>query len=122
MSKQRQQFFLSQERKHRQMAQELVNKIPAQGDVGTVSRQFKSGAIALSLLHSTGQLEWLDPFHYVINAAPQAWTRSRATQDMTRYLKTNGCRWKFILEAFGFSQNVENLEGGCGHCDRCLQR
>lgn len=122
--KQRQQFFLSQERKHRQMAQELVKQIPVQGDVGTVSRQFKYGAIALSLLHSTGQLEWLDPFHYVIkrSAAPQALTQDKATQDMTRYLKTNGCRWKFILEAFGFSKNAEALEGGCGHCDRCHRR
>ncbi len=106
------------------MVQQLVNQIPVQGDVGTVTRQFKYGAIALSLLHSTGQLEWIDPFHYVIkrSAAPQALTQDKATQGMIRYLKTNGCRWKFILEAFGFSQNAKALEGGCGHCDRCLPR
>jgi ATP-dependent DNA helicase RecQ len=119
--KQRQQFFLNQERQHRQIAQELIHQIPSQGEVSAVVRQFKNAAIALSLLHSTGQLEWLDPFHYVItrSTAPLSPLQSYATQKMTQYLITRQCRWKFILKNFGFADAAEALERGCGHCDRC---
>jgi len=122
--KQRQQFFLSQERKHRQVAQELVKQIPKEGDYNTVTQQFKDAAIALSLLHSTGQLEWLDPFHYTINSSTirPISMQNKATQGMTQYLATKQCRWKFILKAFGFSEAADSLGKGCGHCDRCLSR
>ncbi|GAB4234333.1 MAG: RecQ family ATP-dependent DNA helicase [Elainellaceae cyanobacterium] len=118
--KQRQQFFIQQNSKHQQVAQALVKQIPRQGDVVSISRQFKEGAIALSLLHSMGQLEWLDPFHYAIKQgevkarSPQ----NQAAQEMSRYLTTRQCRWQFILNAFGFA-DVEALTTGCGHCDRC---
>ncbi len=122
--KQRQQFFENQERQQWQMARQLTNRIPVQGDIDTVVRQFKQGAVALSLLHNMGQLEWQDPFHYVIkrSADSQVLTQDKARQDMTRYLKTKGCRWKFLLEAFGFAQDAEALKPGCGHCDHCLPR
>lgn len=122
--KQRQQFFLSQECKHRQIAQKLVGQIPSKGEVGAVTRQFKDAAIALSLLHSTGQLEWLDPFHYVINQSTAAHYpfQDKVPQKMTQYLVTRQCRWTFILRNFGFSEAAEALGKGCGHCDRCLSR
>lgn len=122
--KQRQQFFLNQEHKHRQVAQELVKQIPPQGDVNAVVRQFKDAAIALSLLHSTGRLKWLDPFHYALDQSdllPFS-LQGKATQGMTQYLATRQCRWKFILKAFGFSDAAEDLGKGCGHCDRCLSQ
>jgi ATP-dependent DNA helicase RecQ len=116
--KQRLQFFLNQERKQRQMAQRLVKQLPPQGNVQAVARQFKQADIALSLLHSTGQLEWLDPFHYVIDrsAASPALNQHQGAQEMRQYLRTKQCRWRFILNAFGFSDEAAS---SCGHCDRC---
>ncbi len=120
--KQRQQFFQNQERQQQQLARQLIHQIPAQGEVKVIVRQFKHGAMALSLLHSVGQLKWLDPFHYVINrsAIPQALAQKKAIQKMAQYLHTKSCRWQFILEAFGFAQDADALKEGCGHCDRCL--
>src|SRR4028118_1544188 len=60
----RRQFFVAKMRSQYQDAQQLVKKLPVQGDVATVARQYRDGAVALSLLHSAGQLEWQDPFHY----------------------------------------------------------
>lgn len=122
--KQRRQFFLNQDRKHRQLAQKLIGQIPGRGEVSAVTRQFKDAAIALSLLHSTGQLEWLDPFHYTINpsAAHPISAQDKATQGMTHYLITKQCRWQFILQAFGFAEAADTMEKGCGHCDRCLSK
>ncbi|MDJ0703695.1 MAG: ATP-dependent DNA helicase RecQ [Leptolyngbyaceae cyanobacterium MO_188.B28] len=121
----RRQYFRDQDRKQRQVAQRLIKQIPTQGDVRTVARQFNQGAIALSLLHSTGQLEWQDPFNYVIDrsAVPKALSQDDATRQMTRFLRTRGCRWRYILESFGFGQEAKSQLGmGCGHCDRCLAK
>jgi ATP-dependent DNA helicase RecQ len=119
--KQRQQFFHSQELKQQQMARQLIDRIPPQGDIDTVARQFKQGTIALSLLHSTGQVTWSDPFHYVLNrsAVSRSSTQASAIEQMNQYLRTNNCRWQFILEAFGFSREAKAWQRGCGHCDRC---
>ena len=121
----RRQYFQDQDRKQRQVAQRLIKQIPTQGDVHTVTRQFKQGAIALSLLHSTGQLAWQDPFHYVLNrsAVPNSLSQDDATRQMTQFLRTSGCRWKSILEAFGFGREAKSQLGiGCGRCDRCLAK
>jgi ATP-dependent DNA helicase RecQ len=58
------QFFVDKMRSQYQRRQQLAQKLPVQGEVATVSRQFRDGAIALALLHSSGQVEWQDPFHY----------------------------------------------------------
>jgi ATP-dependent DNA helicase RecQ len=119
--RQRQRFFLIKEQKYRQLAQQLARQLPTQGQVNTVTHQIKTAPIALSLLHSTGQLEWTDPFHYVINrsTSPQPVLQDQATQKMTQYLVTRQCRWQFLLSAFGFP---DALSTGCGHCDRCLAK
>ncbi|MBW4622426.1 MAG: RecQ family ATP-dependent DNA helicase [Cyanosarcina radialis HA8281-LM2] len=119
--KQRQQFFHSQELKQRQMARQLIDRISQQGHIDTVARQFPQGAIALSLLHASGQVQWQDPFHYQIDrsAVSQSASQASAIEQMNQYLRTKNCRWKFILEAFGFSREAASLKGGCGHCDRC---
>ena len=68
-----------------------------------------------------GQLEWTDPFHYKIQrlkgvkVAPQ----DAAMNQMRQFLYTRGCRWQFILRAFGFAAEAEEM-GGCGKCDRCV--
>uniref|UniRef100_UPI00187F2327 RecQ family zinc-binding domain-containing protein n=1 Tax=Oculatella sp. LEGE 06141 TaxID=1828648 RepID=UPI00187F2327 len=116
--RQRQQFFLNQSKVQQQTAQRLVRQLPPQGSVQEVARQFKDGAIALALLHSMGQLEWQDPFHYSIQATaqPTASAAKSGTQSMNRYLFTKACRWTFLLKAFGFEAIPFER---CGHCDRC---
>ncbi|MBD2035609.1 ATP-dependent DNA helicase RecQ [Leptolyngbya sp. FACHB-321] len=118
--KQRRQFFVEQAQKQQRSAQALSHKLPTQGDVASVSRQFKDGAIALSLLNSTGHLEWSDPFHYVMksgNVDRTGQSNTQAAKQMTEYLKTRDCRWRFLLSAFGFEADALNLR--CGHCDNC---
>jgi ATP-dependent DNA helicase RecQ len=118
---QRQQFFQDQIRKQQQSAQRLIRQIPAQGEVNAVTRQFKDGAIALAFLHSSGQLEWQDPFRYRLHqaVASHASNPVKAARQMNRYLTSKGCRWLFLLEAFGFPAEARQLNRGCGHCDRC---
>lgn len=117
--KHRQEFFVNSVRKQQQLAQQLLKKLPPQGDIDTVSKQFSGGAIALSLLHANSQLSWLDPFHYSIQ--PQSNTRTanqlHAAKQMMQYLTTKQCRWQFLLTAFGFPTEAANLN--CGHCDNC---
>ncbi len=117
--KQRRQYFTNQTQKQYRIAQELIRQLPQQGDVRQISRQFQNGTIALSLLHSVGALDWLDPFHYQITSQTKLHQIGRsqlhATQQMTTYLNTRTCRWQFLLQAFGF----QDQEFRCGHCDRC---
>nr|WP_245915892.1 RecQ family ATP-dependent DNA helicase [Merismopedia glauca] len=119
--KQRQQFFQSQELKQRQIAQQLSDRLPSQGNIEAVCRQFPQGEIALSLLHGTGQVQWQDPFHYILNraAVTQKITQNLAVQRMNQYMTTKQCRWQFILESFGFSVEAKSLGKGCGYCDHC---
>ncbi|GCL36985.1 ATP-dependent DNA helicase RecQ [Sphaerospermopsis reniformis] len=117
--KQRQQFFEQQILKQQQKAQQLAKQLPKQGEVTSVIKQFPDGATALSLLHSSGQLQWLDPFHYTISAksGKQPQMQLQATKQMSEYLYSKKCRWQFLLTAFGFGKEAENLR--CGHCDNC---
>jgi ATP-dependent DNA helicase RecQ len=117
--KQRQRFFIERMRSQHIEAQQLIKKIPPQGEITEIVRQFPNAAIALSLLHSNGQLQWLDPFHYAVlprQQKPQP-KQSDAAQQMYKYLHTKQCRWQFLLNAFGFGKEAENWY--CGHCDRC---
>jgi len=117
--KQRQQFFADKMRSQLQTAQQLVKKLPKQGDINTVTRQFPDAAVALALLHSSGQLNWLDPFHYSIESKLQKQPpkQLQAVKQMQQYLTTKQCRWQFLLNAFGFTQEAANWR--CGHCDNC---
>lgn len=117
--KQRQHFFEEQLRTQQQKAQQLAKKLPPQGDVNTVIEKFPTGGVALSLLHSNGELEWLDPFHYAI-VSPSGNlpnTQLQAAKQMSKYLTTKKCRWQFLLNAFGFEVPTTNWR--CGHCDNC---
>jgi ATP-dependent DNA helicase RecQ len=125
--RQRQQFFLTQAHEQQQAAKRLVQQIPTEGSVDEVTDKFKDGAITLSLLHSSGQLEWITPFQYRLLNPTSNLTfsdQTRAAEQMNSYLKTTGCRWEFLLNAFGFGKDAEVLrsKGGCGCCDRCLSR
>jgi ATP-dependent DNA helicase RecQ len=125
--KQQRQFFVDKMRSQYQNAQQLVKKLPPQGEVATVARQHREGAVALALLHSAGQLEWQDPFHYHKHPSgePRTLAQLSATQEkvqsqMTQYLTTRKCRWQFLLQAFGFIKEAVGLK--CDRCDNCLRR
>jgi ATP-dependent DNA helicase RecQ len=117
--KQRQKFFEENLHKQQLSAQQVLKKLPKTGEVNAVAREFPNGAIALSLLHSSGQLQWLDPFHYTIvpGAKTQPVTQLHAAKQMNQYLTTKQCRWRFLLSAFGFEEEMKNWR--CGHCDNC---
>ena len=117
--KQRQKFFEQQLQLQQQRARKLVKKLPPQGEINSVIKEFPNSAVALSLLHSNGQLEWLDPFHYSISSqsGKPAQTQLKAAKQMTEYLRIKKCRWRFLLNAFGFETPIVNWR--CGHCDNC---
>lgn len=125
--KQRNKFFNQQLQKKYQKAQQLAAKIPAQGEVTQISKQFRGADISLALLHSAGQLEWLDPFHYsqqgnkISHSLTQlSYQQRRLNGQMGEYLRTKTCRWQFLLAAFGFTEEAQDLQ--CGHCDNCKKR
>jgi ATP-dependent DNA helicase RecQ len=117
--KQRQRFFEEKVRSQQRQAQQLIKKLPKTGEVNAVARKFPDAAVALSLLHSIGQLNWLDPFHYSIisGAKSQPTIQLQAAKQMNQYLTTKQCRWQFLLNAFGFEKDALNWR--CGHCDNC---
>ena len=124
--KHRRQFFVDKVRSQYQDAQQLGKKLPVQGEVATVARQYRDGAVALSLLHSAGQLEWQDPFHYRKHPSGESRTLAQlsATQEqvqsqMVQYLTTRQCRWQFLLKAFGFTKEAAGFK--CDSCDNCLR-
>jgi len=117
---QRAQFFQDKLRLQYREAQQLAKKLPVKGDIEAVSREFPESAIALSILHSSGQLTWQDPFNYAINKSPQQKAEKlnfTAAEEMAKYLKHRECRWQFLLQAFGFAKEAKSMR--CGHCDNC---
>ncbi|MEG4055653.1 MULTISPECIES: RecQ family ATP-dependent DNA helicase [unclassified Microcoleus] len=118
--KQRGQFFQDKLRSQYREAQQLAKKLPVKGDIEAVSREFPESAIAFSILHSSGQLTWQDPFNYAIDKSPQQKSEKlsfTAAEEMAKYLKHRECRWQFLLQAFGFAKEAKSMR--CGHCDNC---
>ncbi len=118
--KQRRQFFNSQWEKQAQKARQVARAIPLEGEAKEIVKEFKDGEMALSFLHSTGQLEWLDPFRYRLKTGQiNDLSRLQKTysQQMAKYLVTKKCRWQFLLNAFGFEVTAQGFK--CGHCDNC---
>jgi ATP-dependent DNA helicase RecQ len=118
--KQRAQFFQDKLRSQYREAQQLAKQLPVKGDVDAVSREFPESAIALSILHSSGQLKWEDPFNYAIDKSAQQKGGKQnftAAEEMAKYLKHRQCRWQFLLQAFGFTKEATSMR--CGHCDNC---
>ena len=81
----------------------------------------------LSLLYRCKQLKWLDPFNYELIADLSSFKISKLSkryqqesQQMKQYLMTRSCRWQYILNAFGFTQEAKGFK--CGHCDNCLRK
>ncbi|MFE1745883.1 RecQ family ATP-dependent DNA helicase [Coleofasciculus sp. H7-2] len=125
--KQRREFFAGKMRSQYRDAQQLASKLPPQGEVAAIAKQFRDGEVALALLHSAGQLEWQDPFHYVRRSVGKSRSfgelstqQQQVQSQMAQYLNTRQCRWQFLLQAFGFTQEAAGWR--CGHCDNCARR
>ncbi len=116
--RQRQRYFEQQGRSQYQTAQRFLKTLPETGDVNTVARSHRDGAIALAILHSTGQLTWTDPFHYRLHpqASIQAPPEVFGSKQVQRYQQTRHCRWAFLLQQFGVP---DSSDFRCGRCDRC---
>lgn len=124
--KQQRDFFVNLLRSQYQNAQKLVKKLPLQGEVKTVATQYRDGEVALAILHSAGELAWLDPFSYRKNPRTDSGTLAKlsATQEemgsrINQYLTTHDCRWQFLLREFGFTK--ESIGFRCERCDNCLK-
>lgn len=119
--RQRHQFFMQKGRSHHQQAIQLFKQLPPQGTLEAVQQTFPNSDLPLALLHRAGRLIWTDPFHYEL-VEPTAPLRLRAPDTDTAlndYVQTRSCRWRFLLEAFGFTQQPYSWR--CGHCDRCTR-
>ncbi|MBE9075765.1 ATP-dependent DNA helicase RecQ [Romeria aff. gracilis LEGE 07310] len=119
---QRWRFFAQKAQQQARQAQQLARQLPRQGTLATVRQQHPQAEQALALLHRSGQLSWLDPFTYRLQ--PAIATKSQptpsATAVMQKYLRSRQCRWKSLLEQFGFRREAEEMR--CGKCDRCTAK
>jgi ATP-dependent DNA helicase RecQ len=125
--RQRHQFFAQSIDRYYDSATALAPQLPTSGDVDQLDRQFPQSAVALSLLHSVGELTWQTPFTYQRSTTgkPPDWKTLKAQQqrlfgDMPAYVKSSGCRWAYLLTAFGCKANQQDWR--CGNCDRCRQQ
>lgn len=130
--------FTQELKKQYRQAQGVLKTLPHQGTVSGPDRD-SALELALGVLHSAGQVIWLDPFTYqrvgeatgkmgkskIFKSIKTLFkssdstliTQKQAFQDMTTYFYQKNCRWSFLLTAFGFPQKLPAQ--GCGHCDRC---
>jgi ATP-dependent DNA helicase RecQ len=115
------QYFKRQQQEQQKYALDLARKLPVQGHVTEVQRHFAAATgdtfyRALALLQRGRALQWHSPFEYQLQMQqfdPKSLEEDPAAPQMSTYATTRGCRWQFLLQAFGFDH------GACGHCDRC---
>lgn len=113
-------FFEQKAQTMERAAIALIQKLPTEGSIDDVTGQFQEGAQALALLHRNGQLHWPDPFTYRLQKSRKIkiTKQASAAQIMRRYLFTKQCRWRVLLQEFGFEREARTMR--CGSCDRCL--
>lgn len=120
--KQRHDFFLTNLQKNARQAQNFAKKLPIKGNITELNDDHAE--LSLGILHSTGQLRWLDPFNYERSAdlnakmfATLIQQQTQQFQQMREFWRQKSCRWQYLLNCFGFKAAAENFR--CGHCDRC---
>jgi ATP-dependent DNA helicase RecQ len=125
--RQRSKFFTESIDRYYDLTTTLAQQLPASGDVREIETKFPQSSIALSLLHSVGEVVWETPFNYrrVATGKPPNWQSLKAQhQSLFRavptYIKYSGCRWEYLLTAFGCKPKQPNWR--CGNCDRCRNR
>ncbi len=124
---QRNKYFLQQLQKNYQQAKHYFQQIPKQGNIIDLKEEITKIEPILSLLYHWKKLKWLDPFNYELIADLSSVNFSKITkisqqesQQMKQYLMTRSCRWQYILNSFGFTQEAKGFK--CGHCDNCLRK
>jgi ATP-dependent DNA helicase RecQ len=124
--RQRNKFFTESIDRYYKLATNLAKQLPTSGEAQEIERKFPQSSIALSLLHSIGELVWETPFNYqraITNKAPN-WQSLKAQQQLLSdgiptYIKYSGCRWEYLLTAFGCRLKTQGWR--CGNCDRCCK-
>jgi ATP-dependent DNA helicase RecQ len=116
--RQRRDGFLKKMRSQSQLAQTLAKQLPREGYLPDILKQEPQAEMALAILHTQGQLIWVDPFHYRLEATHQTFTESSPQTSIEAFLSERGCRWRFLLGAFGFGREAQGLK--CGGCDHCI--
>ena len=107
--RQRVNFFMQQQQKLQKQAITLLPKLPPKGNFAEVSKLYADAAIALGLLHRSGNLIWHTPFEYEI-LSPSLKLSSNQSGDqktiaqMQSFIYTKGDRWKFLLNTFDFGE------------------
>jgi ATP-dependent DNA helicase RecQ len=120
--KQRSKFFTDKLTQQYRQAQQLVKQIPLQGNIVQLKEQYPEAEITLGILHSLGLVVWSDPFNYQKYSYSSTLEHVASSQKcyqtrMQRYLQTKRCRWQYLLQAFGFSQEAQGFT--CVTCDNC---
>ena len=101
---------MQQQQKLQQQALAILPKLPRQGNFAEVAKLHPDAAIALGLLHRSGNLTWHTPFTYEIHRLPkqqqlkQQSGDQRAIAQMQAFINTRGDRWKFLLNTFDFEE------------------
>jgi ATP-dependent DNA helicase RecQ len=116
--RQRWQYFDQQQQTLHARALKLVGQLPLRGNVDELRRQHPTIALALALLQTQGKLVWHDPFEFAILGSLTKTPTRRSMPSMRDYLKAPGCRWRFLLAAFGVEPSADWT---CGQCDRCAR-
>lgn len=114
--RQRQNGFLRQQRTQINQANSVAAQLPLEGYLPDLLTQYPQAELTLAILQAQGQLVWLDPFHYRITSTAKI-APKQSPFSIPHYLSNRGCRWQFLLTAFGFGREAQGLT--CGHCDRC---
>lgn len=123
--KQRREYFLNQQINIYQQAQRFLKEIPTTGNIDELSKNshHPNHQLYLSILNSSQQLRWIDPYNYRLtpNKTHESIQllinrQKKLIQQTSEYLTTKNCRWSFLLSAFGFSPSI-NFR--CGKCDNC---
>ncbi len=122
--RQRHKFFTQQVDRSYEAATALAKQLPVRGNIAEIERKFPQAAVALSLLHSIGELVWETPFEYRRKEPDRLpnWQSLRSQQHLLDrqvevYIKHPGCRWAYLLTAFGCQP--QSAAWRCGNCDRC---
>ena len=111
--RQRVNFFMQQQQKLQKQAITLLPKLPRKGNFAEVSKLYADAAIALGLLHRSGNLIWHTPFEYEIlspslklssNQSEDQSGDQKAIAQMQSFIYTKGDRWKFLLNTFDFGE------------------
>jgi ATP-dependent DNA helicase RecQ len=116
--RQRWQYFAQQQQTLQARALSLMEQLPLRGNVDALRQEHPSIGLALALLQTEGKLVWHDPFEFAIQGKLTKTVTRRSMPDMRDYLKAKGCRWRFLLAAFGVEQSAD---WACGQCDRCTR-